>query len=272
VSGVSLVISDVDGTLVDPEKQLTEASRRAVKRLRESGIAFTIVSSRPPFGLRMLVEPLSLELPLGAFNGSAIVAPNLQTIELHLLPAAVARASIDMLTGFGVDIWLFTIDSWLVTNLSGQYVPLEIRSVRSEPQLTASFDPHLASVSKIVGSSPDFDKLGKCETAMRKTLDGRASVARSQPYYLDITPAGLGKGTFVENLAKRLAVPMESIAVLGDMENDLAMFRRAGVAIAMGNASDDVKRQASHVTASNKDDGFALAIERYVLDRCAHSA
>lgn len=266
MSRVSLVISDVDGTLVDPDKRLTEASQRAVRRLHDRGIAFTIVSSRPPFGLRMLVDPLSLTLPLGAFNGCAIVGPNLNAVEQHTVPEPVARESIDMLMGFGVDIWLFTIDSWLVRDLRGHYVPRESRTVRSEPQLIASFDPHLAHASKIVGSSPDFDKLGECESKMRQALDGRATVARSQPYYLDITAAGIGKGTFVESIARRLAVPMQSIAVLGDMENDLAMFRRAGLAIAMGNASDDVKREASHVTASNGDEGFALAIERYILD------
>ena len=63
----------------------------------------------------------------------------------------------------------------------------------------------------------------------------------------------------------RLAIPLSSIAVLGDMDNDPAKFRKAGVSIAMGNASPEVKRQANHVTASNTDDGFALAIERFIL-------
>jgi Cof subfamily protein (haloacid dehalogenase superfamily) len=271
VSGISLVVSDVDGTLVDPDKQLTEASKRAVQGLHERGIAFTIVSSRPPFGLRMLVEPLALKLPFGAFNGCAIVAPNLEPIEQHSLPEQAARESIDMLTGFEVDIWLFTTALWLVRDLHGHYVPRERRTVQFEPRGVASFDPYLASAAKIVGSSENFDKLGACEVAMRQALDRRATVARSQPYYLDITAAGFGKGTFVENLSRRLAIPSGAIAVLGDMENDLAMFRQAGLAIAMGNASDEVKRQAHCVTASNRDDGFALAIERYILDRSAKS-
>jgi len=267
VTEISLVISDVDGTLVDPDKRLTDASKRAVRRLHESGISFTIVSSRPPFGLRMLVEPLSLKLPLGAINGCSIIAPNLETIEQHLVPEPVARESIDMLMAFGVDVWLFTPDSWRVRDLSGNYVAHETRTIQTEPRLTARFDPYLAQTLKIVGSSQSFDRLSECEAAMRTALGRRASVARSQPYYLDITPAGLDKGTFVENLAKRLAISSKAIAVLGDMENDLAMFRHAGLAIAMGNASVEVKRQAKYVTASNADDGFALAIERYIVDR-----
>jgi hydroxymethylpyrimidine pyrophosphatase-like HAD family hydrolase len=70
---------------------------------------------------------------------------------------------------------------------------------------------------------------------------------------------------FLEALSKRLAVAPAEIAVLGDMENDLAMFRKAGLSIAMGNASAEVKRQADCITASNADDGFAQAIERYII-------
>jgi len=263
VTQISLVISDVDGTLVDPDKRLTDASKRAVRSLHESGIRFTIVSSRPPFGLRMFVEPLSLKLPLGAINGCTIVAPDLETIEQHLVSEPVARQSVDMLRAFGVDVWLFTADNWLVEDLSGNYVSRERRTIQAEPRLTASFDPYLAQAAKIVGSSPSFDKLAECEAAVRQALGSCASVVRSQPYYLDITATGFSKGTFVENLSGRLAIPAKAIAVLGDMENDLAMFGHAGVAIAMGNAS----LGARYVTASNEDDGFAIAIERYILGR-----
>jgi Cof subfamily protein (haloacid dehalogenase superfamily) len=265
VSGISLVISDVDGTLVDSDKQLTDASKRAVRRLREQGIAFTIVSSRPPFGMRMFVEPLGLSSPLGAFNGCTIVAPDLGAIERHVVPEQVAREGIAMLTDFGADVWIFTTEHWLVRNLSEHYIPREKRTVRAEPQLVESFEPYLGKAGKIVGSSTDFDRLAACEAATRTALGERASVVRSQSYYLDITPAGFNKGTFVDHLSRSLARPPAQIAVLGDMENDLDMFCRAGLAIAMGNASPDVQRQASCVTASNKEEGFALAIERYVL-------
>lgn len=272
VSGISLVVSDVDGTLVDPDKRLTDASRRAVRALRERGIAFTVVSSRPPFGLRMLVEPLSLALPLGAFNGGMIAAPDLAVVEQHLIPEAVARESIEVLQASAADVWVFTAESWLVQNLSGDYLPRERRTVQVEPIRVDHFEPHLGQAAKIVGSSRDFDHLAKCETAMRAALGERASASRSQPYYLDITPAGFNKGTFVDYMSATLAVPPQSIAVLGDMENDLAMFRGAGLSIAMGNASEEVKAQASFVTASNEHEGFALAVERYILEGAAKSA
>lgn len=265
MSAVSLVVSDVDGTLVTPEKTLTEASIRAVHRLHARGIGFTVVSSRPPFGLRMLVEPLALALPLGAFNGGVMVKPTLELIEQRLVPEPAARRSVEVLEQCGVDVWVFTAERWLAQNPSGDYVPRERRTLQAEPTVVKDFAPYFLRAAKIVGSSRDFAKLAACEETMREALGAQASVSRSQAYYLDVTPPNVDKGTFVKSLSQQLDVPAASIAVLGDMENDLAMFRNAGLSIAMGNASEEVKRQATYLTQSNAEDGFAAAIERYVL-------
>ena len=265
MSAVSLVVSDVDGTLVTPDKTLTDASIRAVHQLHARGIGFTVISSRPPFGLRMLIEPLALALPIGAFNGGAMVKPTLELIEQRIVPEAAARRSVEVLAQCDADVWVFTADLWLARNPAGDYVPRERRTLQTEPTVVADFTPYFARATKIVGSSRDFAKLAACEEAMRAALGAQASVSRSQAYYLDVTPPNVDKGTFVMALSQWLGVPTAAIAVLGDMENDLAMFRQAGLSIAMGNASEDVKRQATHVTKSNDEDGFAAAIERYVL-------
>jgi Cof subfamily protein (haloacid dehalogenase superfamily) len=265
VSAVSLVVSDVDGTLVTPDKTLTDASIRAVHRLHERGVRFTIVSSRPPFGLRMLIEPLALALPIGAFNGGTMVKPTLELIEQRLVPEPAARRSIEVLAQFETDVWVFTADLWLTRNPAGDYVPRERRTLQAEPTVVADFTPYFTRATKIVGSSRDFAKLATCEEAMRTALGAQASVARSQAYYLDVTPPNVDKGTFVTTLSQQLGIPPAEITVLGDGENDLAMFRKAGVSIAMGNASEEVQRQATYVTKSNAEDGFAAAIERYVL-------
>ena len=101
----------------------------------------------------------------------------------------------------------------------------------------------------------------RCETAMKKAVGDQATAVRSQTYYLDVTPPGYDKGTFVQAMAKREGIATDAVATIGDMENDLAMFRQSGVSFAMGNATDDVKKIATHVTASNEDESFARAIE-----------
>ncbi|SHK08940.1 hypothetical protein SAMN05444159_2382 [Bradyrhizobium lablabi] len=258
---IALVVSDVDGTLVTKDKTLTDRARAAVRRLHDAGIGFTVTSSRPTIGMRFLIEPLAITLPVGAFNGSCIVDPQLNPIEQHLIPPAAVQRSLDIMNQFGVDIWLFTSDLWLTRHPDGDYVPHEKRAIRADPTIVADFAPYLETACKIVGSSADAALLQRCEATMQQALGSAATAVRSQSYYLDITPPGYDKGTFVEAIAKRLGISTDAVATIGDMQNDLAMFRKSGMSIAMGNATDDVKKIATQVTTSNEDEGFAGAIE-----------
>ena len=267
MSKVSLIVSDVDGTLVTTAKALTDRSRAAVARLEGAGIGFTVISSRPPFGLKMLIELLKLRLPIGAFNGAALVAADLAVLGHRELPTDVA---VDAIAGFGarsIDAWLFTVDHWLVVNPSGDYVSKETATVRTPPVVVADLRSHLRGVCKLVGASRDFPGLASCETELRSALGDRASVVRFQPYYLDVTPAETSKGALLRDLAQRLGVLPDEIVTLGDMENDVSMFRNSGFSIAMGNVVAEVKSAASAVTLSNDEEGFAEAIERIVLLR-----
>jgi Cof subfamily protein (haloacid dehalogenase superfamily) len=266
---IALVVSDVDGTLLTKDKTLTESARGAVQRLHEAGIGFTITSSRPTIGMRFLIEPLQISLPIGAFNGSCIVDPKLNPIEQHLIPAPAAQRCLDILNEFGADIWLFTSDLWLTRNGDGAYVPHEKRAIRADPTIVTDFTPYLASACKIVGASADAALLQRCEVAMQQALGAQATAVRSQSYYLDVTPPGCNKGTFVQTIARRLGILTDAVATIGDMQNDLAMFRTSGVSFAMGNATDDVKKAATNVTASNEEEGFAAAMEVILKDNGA---
>lgn len=266
-SRISLVISDVDGTLVTTDKRLTTATTNAAHRLQHAGITFTIVSSRPPRGLAMLTGPLALHGPLAAYNGAALLHPDLSVIEERLVPAAAARRAVDVMSRHGASIWLFSGQQWLLTDRESAYVGLERRTVLFEPTVVTDFDGWLDRAGKVVGSSQELDMLARCEVELQRSLDGVAAVHRSQLYYLDVTHPAADKGYAVRRLAAAFGVPLTEIAVLGDMENDLPMFTEAGLAIAMGNASSDVKARAHFVTASNDEDGFAAAVERYILPR-----
>jgi hydroxymethylpyrimidine pyrophosphatase-like HAD family hydrolase len=96
---------------------------------------------------------------------------------------------------------------------------------------------------------------------MKEAVGREATAVRSQNYYLDVTPPGHDKGTFVAAMSKRLGISTDAIATIGDMENDLPMFAKSGISFAMGNAAPNIKQHATHVTDSNEHDGFAAAIE-----------
>jgi len=124
----------------------------------------------------------------------------------------------------------------------------------------SDFTPHLSKACKVVASSSDFALLARCEGEMQKALGTDATAIRSQDYYLDITPPGQDKGTFVQAMARRLGISTDAVATIGDMHNDVAMFEVSGLSFAMGNATDEVKTHAKRVTSSNEEDGFARAM------------
>jgi Cof subfamily protein (haloacid dehalogenase superfamily) len=261
----SAVVSDVDGTLVTDDKRLTPRAQSAVAELRASGIIFSIISARPPRGLSMLLDPLEITTPVGGFNGGVITTSDLSVITEHLLSPEIARRTIEMLDARLVQSWVFSGQDWLVRNPSGPYVGLEERTVGFRPTVAEDFGHRLNVAAKIVGVSDDFEHLARCERELRATLVDQATVVRSQSYYLDITHPLANKGAAVSELARLLAVPLSETAVIGDGGNDVAMFERSGLSIAMGNAGAEVQRAADFVTDSNHEDGFANAIERFIL-------
>jgi len=268
-SKIALVVADVDGTLVTADKVLTPRAVASVQALDAAGIAFAITSGRPPRGMAMLIDPLGLRTPIAGFNGGVFVQPDMSIIDQHLLAPDIARRAVDVIGGSGLDVWVYSGQDWFVRDLSAPHVAREQWTVRFPPTLVADFTAALASAVKIVGVSDDLDRVARCETETQNALGADASAARSQPYYLDVTHPDANKGTVVTTLSKRLSVPCEQIATIGDMPNDVLMFRKSGLSIAMGNASPQVQAQADVVTSSYADEGFANAVERFILGRPA---
>jgi Cof subfamily protein (haloacid dehalogenase superfamily) len=264
---LSFVLADVDGTLVTEDKVLTARAVKAVDALRASGIGFAITSGRPPRGMEMLIEPLDLSTPIAGFNGGIFVRPDMTVLEQHVLSPDAGQRAHDVIHGMGLDVWVYCGNDWLVRDRSAPHVAREQWTVKFAPTVVEDFTGRLARAVKIVGVSDDLDLVARCERATRDALGAAASAARSQPYYLDVTHPAANKGTVVTTLSRVLSIPVAEMATIGDMPNDVLMFRKSGVSIAMGNASPDVQRQAHFVTDSYNNEGFAKAIERFVLRR-----
>jgi Cof subfamily protein (haloacid dehalogenase superfamily) len=262
-----LVLADVDGTLVTPEKELTERAIAAVRALGAAGVDFAVTSGRPPRGMEMLVEPLALTLPLAAFNGGLYVRPDMSVIEGRTIPDELVAPTIALMERHDLDVWLYRGADWLIRNESAPHVDREAHTVRFAPTVVKSFDGTTEGIAKIVGVSDDLDAVAAAEEDARHELGDHVSAARSQPYYLDVTHPQANKGAVACHLSETLGIPTAQIATLGDMPNDVLMFAHSGLSIAMGNSSAEVKRAARRVTASNAEEGFALAIERWVLGR-----
>jgi len=263
---IRLLLADVDGTLVTKDKVLTAAAKAAARELLHAGIALAVTSGRPPRGMSMLIQPLALQGAIAGFNGGVLVNPDLSVIESHTLDPATATQTLKLILDGGLDAWVYTEDEWLIRDPDAPHVAREAWTVKFDAKVVASFtDAHLAHAVKIVGISDDLDLVAACERVAQNALGEKASAARSQPYYLDVTHPEANKGRVVATLSRRLGIPPEQIATIGDMPNDVLMFRKSGFSIAMGNSSDEVKAQASAVTDSNENEGFAKAVRKLVL-------
>jgi Cof subfamily protein (haloacid dehalogenase superfamily) len=264
---IRLVIADVDGTLVTQDKVLTKRAIEAVMRLHEAGIQFTVTSGRPPRGMAMLIDPLKLTLPLAAFNGGVLIQPDLQTVvDQKFLPAGVPEQLIEAIENHGLDVWVYTDIDWFVRDPNAPHVAREQWTVKFPPTVVKTFAGLLGRVAKIVGVSDDLDRVAQCEKDVQQAGGSHISAARSQPYYLDVTHPQANKGEVVLSLSRLLNIPVAQIATIGDMPNDVLMFKKSGVSIAMGNASPEVRAAATYVTSSNQEEGFANAIEKFVLN------
>jgi Cof subfamily protein (haloacid dehalogenase superfamily) len=266
---ISLLLADVDGTLVTREKVLTERAKTAVATLRQAGIRFAITSGRPPRGMAMLIAPLGIDTPVAAFNGGLFVHPDLTPIEERLLPGDIAREVVGMILDNKLDAWLYAGSEWLVHWRDAPHVAREQKTVQFEPTVARDFGARIDRAVKIVGVSDDKVKIETCGRRVRERFGTKVSAALSQPYYLDVTNPRANKGSVVEALSRALGIHADEIATIGDMPNDVDMFRKSGFAIAMGNASHDVKDEADAVTSDCDNEGFAEAVERFILDQRA---
>jgi Cof subfamily protein (haloacid dehalogenase superfamily) len=267
---IRLVIADVDGTLVTHDKVLTKRAAESVFKLRDAGIQFAVTSGRPPHGMAMLIDPLKLDEPLAAFNGGVVIQPDLKTVlrQNFLSPSAVKQA-VQLIIEHKLDAWIYTDLVWYVRELKAPHVDREEWTVKFAPVVTKDLESLVDRVAKVVGVSDDLDAVQRCEKDVQQACGGTVSAARSQPYYLDVTHPKANKGEVVLAMSDLLKIPVEEIATIGDMPNDVLMFVKSGVSIAMGNASLEVQKSATYVTDSNEEEGFASAMEQFILKRHA---
>jgi len=263
---VKLMLADVDGTLVTQDKVLTDKAIAAVHKLHDAGVIFAITSGRPPRGMAMLVEPLDLQTPIAAFNGGILVDRDMNVIEQRVLPEDLVVPVAKLMESFSLDVWLYSGADWYVPKADGPHVAREAWTVKFEPKIMQDGVNGLTKdVAKLVGVSDDHDAVAKAAVAAHEKFGDHVTAAASQPYYLDVTHPLANKGAVAKYMAQRYKLDEDDIATIGDQPNDVLMFARSGLSIAMGNASDEVKRAARRVTTSNEDEGFANAVNRFIL-------
>jgi hydroxymethylpyrimidine pyrophosphatase-like HAD family hydrolase len=169
---ISVVLSDVDGTLVDSRKRITKRAKAAIQKLSDAGIKFAIASARPPRGMAMIAAEIALSGPIAALNGGMLVDPNSMSILMQQpLDRETARAVIGLLDRYGLDVWVYAGVNWYLRNLNAPHRESEEKVVQFGPIKVKDFEAALdEGVVKVLGVSDDLALVAKAEKSIQDEL------------------------------------------------------------------------------------------------------
>jgi Cof subfamily protein (haloacid dehalogenase superfamily) len=261
---IRLMISDVDGTLLNSEGELSPVNYVTVARLRQAGVKFSLSSARPSFGMNWLVRMLDVRCTCAGLNGAILFYPDGSTAAERELDRGTVEELASRMQRHGLDVWLYTRDQWFVPRLSGPRVRHSADSLRTDPARYLNLAEVSDPILKVSGIGERPADLAACEAELRKELAGRVSAVLSPRHDLDVTHSSADKGQAAVAIAMSEGALMEEVVTVGDSLSDIPMFQAGGLSVAMGQAGEDVRRAAMEVTRSNADNGLAWAIE-YVL-------
>jgi HAD-superfamily hydrolase, subfamily IIB len=265
-----VLVLDLDGTLTNGKKEITDKTLQALKKAQEKGVVVVLASGRPTYGIVPLAEQIGLASFGGyilSFNGGKII--NWKTKEvIHEkdLKQETIPLLYEMAKEHGVDIISY-IDKEIVSeNPNNEYVKIEANINKMPLRKVKSFvDEIKTPVPKclIVG---DGELLLPLQEKMKLRFGEIMNVFRSEPFFLELMPQNIDKAASLERLLKHLNLTKDVMIACGDGFNDISMIKFAGLGVAMENAQQPVKDAADYITLSNEEDGVAHVIEKFILD------
>ncbi|MFT8390774.1 MAG: Cof-type HAD-IIB family hydrolase [Sporolactobacillus sp.] len=256
---IQLIFSDIDGTLLQSNHQISRRTKESISACRKKGIPFILVSARMPQGILPIKQALSLSEPIVCYGG-ALIQQNEQVLFDQPIPQPVVAELCHLLTLPATDccLSLYSFNRWLVAQPESPWIQQE-QQIAHTPYEQSDFS---------LNTLPPIHKLlcmgepGKIMNVQQliKNEKRPVSVYRSKPTYLEITERTVTKAAAVSFIGHYFHVPLEQTIAFGDNDNDLDMLRAAGIGIAMGNAPVHVQERANRITRSNDQDGIACAL------------
>ena len=269
-NNIRLIALDLDGTLTNSEKLVTERTKAALKQAMEKGVKIVLASGRLPQGIEFIARELEMQERGGyilAYNGGYIAdAKSGEILYRKLLDSEfvpelckfAAKNNVTIAT-FGEDGTFYSEnvdDKWLYEDSVNCRCPL-----KKVENLAEAVDFPVNKM--LVSVAPE--RRDEVEERMAAQFMPRIDVYHSAPFFIEAMPLGVNKGESLAILLEKLGMTAENLMACGDSGNDLAMIKLAGIGVAMGNAEDYVKEAADFVSADNDHDGVAVALEQFVL-------
>ena len=265
-----LLVLDVDGTLLNDEREISKRTLAALLKVQQMGVRIVLASGRPTYGLM----PLAKTLELGNYGGFVLSYNGCQIIKAQngeilferrinpeMLPYLEKKARKN-----GFAIFTYHDDTLITDSPDNEYIKNEallnnLKIIR-EDEFSTAID--FAPCKCMLVSDKEKALIG-LEQHWEKRLAGTLDTFRSEPYFLEVVPCGVNKANTLGALLEHLGVTREEVIAVGDGVCDMTMLQLAGMGVAMGHSQDSVKVCADYVTASNEEDGVALAVEKLIL-------
>ncbi len=271
---IKLIVTDIDGTLLTPERTIAPQTKDAIRRAVKLGVPVLLCTGRIVPGARIYHHELDLDTPIVGCNGGIIQQPHTGTIiHMQKLANGTAKAVFDILKKYDLYHHFYSEDTIYGErneHMLGAYVDL---AQNGNPQWGIKAQV-VASNSQLLDQGIDCLKVGfyadgtpASQSAAREieSLEGITLVQSREDLY-DVVAQGVSKGQALEALATHYGISTKEIMAVGDQHNDLSMIQVAGMGVAMGNAVQPLLDQANFITETNVDHGLAKAIERFVLE------
>lgn len=264
-----ILILDIDGTLVNSKKIITENTLEHLKLIQEMGHIVVLASGRPYPGLKKYAKQLCLAEYNGyalSFNGGRIVECSTGKVKYEkAIPKSYAKTIYDY--AIKNDIGLVTYkDDYVVTGTRiDDYMQYEARLNYMPLKHVKDFVSFVDFDMIKCLLTADPEKASICENEMRDMLAPELNVFRSEPYFIEVTMNGVDKAETIDYLLKMIGIPRENSICCGDGFNDATMVKYGGIGVAMGNAQQIVKDNADYITASCDEDGIVEVIKKFIL-------
>lgn len=263
-----MIVLDLDDTLLRDDHSISARTKEALMKAQENGVKVVLASGRPTFGMLPIADELSLAEYgsfILSFNGGKII--NYATKE-ELFSSTLSLTAVENLYELsqreGVYIHTY-VGNEIIAEEANPYTSIESKLTKLPIKIVNSFVEGVQEEVVKALMVGDPDKMKIVEAKLQKELAEEFSVMRSKPFFLEFTEKGVTKGTSLNHLIQKCGIKQEEVIAIGDSYNDQEMIEFAGLGVAMGNAPDDIKAIANHVTDTNMNDGVAKVVEEFVL-------
>lgn len=266
---IKVLALDLDGTLTNSKKEVTQQTKETIWRAIDQGVTVVLASGRPTRGVELIAEELELQKRGGyilSYNGGQIVnCKTEEVISAQLLPEQYYSVIEETAKKYGVNIVSYDETGVLAEIEEDKYVQLEARINKVPIHVVADVAEAIEKPVTKMMLVGDHEKLLPAHAELQEKYAGQFEAFFSESYFLEITPCGIEKATALGTLLEYLGTTKEHLMACGDGFNDIPMLQYAGLAVAMENAKDETKAHADYITASNDEDGVALAVEKFVF-------